>query len=368
MMSKSEPKYTLANSVEEMLLPETISAPLGRGISQVSCRPFESSKGFSGNQLFHVEADGHKLVMKRLRPSVDWIAMATDDHLCRSVRVWQFGLLDRTLPHMKHGILAACQDGAEYALLMQDVSKGLIPFNSVLTHKTIVAMLDALAALHATFWEDEALNHPELGLAKLESLVSFGWPSQWHRYPHAETTLAMLRQGWEVLFELLEPDVRDALQSIMQRPQPLFDALAKFPATLAHGDYRLDNLAHFPASEELVVFDWQFASYAPATICMCWFVMSMSGNVTRGDAMSSISARRQEYFWYYHQKLFEHLGARFDQSLWQPMLDLGSVVEVLRKGNWHALFSVTGDEEEKAYMRRSVDTYNDVVRKGLTWL
>ena len=53
----------------------------------------------------------------------------------------------------------------------------------------------------------------------------------------------------------------------MQNPQPLYNALAKFPATFIHGDYRADNLALFPDTQELLVFDWQYAGYAPAMIC-----------------------------------------------------------------------------------------------------
>lgn len=91
---------------------------------------------------------------------------------------------------------------------------------------------------------------------------------------------------------------------------------------------------------------------------MCWFVMS-----------GGLFDRQDEYVDYYHRQLTKYLGDRFDPGLWQPMLELSSMVDVLRKGNFHAYFSVTGeDEANKAYMRQSVDSYNEIVRRGLAWL
>lgn len=358
MSVKYESKYVLYDSVEEMLSPGVLSILLGRTVSQVTCRPFDNTNGFSGNQLFYVEADRHKLVLKRMRPAVDWLAMGTHDHRCRAIRVWQYGLLDRIQPQMQHTILAACQDGDEYGILMQDVSDGLILFGQEITTQMVYPMLDALARMHAIFWEDENLNAAELGLCDMMTVIPNFWPKMLHNYRHDPKIVAMLKQGWQALFELVEPDVRDALQSLMENPQPLFDSLAKYPSTFIHSDYRLDNLAWMADTYELFVFDWQAASYAPATICMCWFVMS-----------GGLFDKQWEYVEYYRQRLSNYLGDRFDPGLWQPMLELGCLVDVLRKGNWHALFSVTGeDEADKAYMRQSVDSYNDLVRRGLTWI
>jgi hypothetical protein len=358
MSENYEVKYTLFDSLAEMLSPDTLSNLLGYSVSDVTCRPFENTNGFSGNQLFYVEADMHKLVLKRMRQAVDWISICTNDHRCRSIRIWQYGLLDLIRPHMQHAILAASRDADDFAILMQDVSDGLISNGQEITPQMVYPMLDALARMHAIFWEDEKLKAVELGLNDIQAIIPFGWPTQWDRYPHAREIVALMKQGWEVLFELVEPDVRQALQWIMDDPQPLYDTLAKYPSTLIHSDYRLDNLAWMADARDLVVFDWQFAGYAPATVCMCWFVMS-----------GGLFDKQWEYVEYYRQRLSNYLGDHFDPGLWQPLLELGCLVDVLRKGNWHAYFSVTGEDEAyKAHMRKSVDSYNDLVRKGLEWI
>jgi len=358
MMGKYETKYTLFDSLAAMLSPETLSSLLGCTVSRVACRPFEYSNGFSGNRLFNVEADAHKLVLKILRPAFDWLAMGTKDQRCRAIRVWQYGLLDRIRPHMQHAILAACRDADEYGILMQDLSAGLIPFGQEVTPQLVYPMLDALARMHAIFWDDENLYADELGLCQPVKVASSFWPRMLDNYRHDPVIVAKLKKGWEALFELVEPDVRDALQSLMDNPQTLFDTLAKYPSTFVHSDYRLDNLAWMADTHELFVFDWQNAGIAPATIGMSWFVMS-----------GGLFDRQDEYVEYYRRQLTKYLDGRLDPGQWQPMLELGCMVDVLRKGNWHAYFSVTGEDEAgKAYMRQSVDSYNDIVRRGLAWL
>jgi len=348
----------LLDSVETMLSPRILGELLHRKVRHVTCRPFETPNGFSGNQMFRVQADGYPLVMKRLRPTADWIALALRDTRCRSIRVWEYGLLDHIQPNMRHAILIACQDGDDYALLMQDVSAGLIRWGQKITPQMIHPMLDALAVMHAMFWEDEGLSNAALSLCHVEDIVPAFWPSTWDRYRHEVEVVETLEKGWEALFELVEPDVRDALQALMENPDPLYTALARFLTTFLHADYRPDNLALLPETSDLFFFDWQWAAYAPATIGMCWFVMD-----------GGVFERQDEYVKYYRRHLADLLGDRFDWGQWQSMVELGCLVDVLRKGNWHALFAVTGDDEDnKAYMRQSVDSYNDIVRKGLVWL
>jgi hypothetical protein len=125
-----------------------------------------------------------------------------------------------------------------------------------------------------------------------------------------------------------------------------------------HGDYRTGNLALLPESNQVVALDWQWAGYAPAIICLSWFVMA-------GEFLS-VQAVAADY---YRTQLAARLGDRFDPDLWQPMYEVGCLVDVLRKGCWHAFFAAYNDaEESRASMRRSVDSYSAIVRQGLKWL
>jgi hypothetical protein len=305
--------------------------------------------------MFHVSADNQPLVLKRMRPEKDWLAIGSDDNRCRAVRVWQYGLLDRLQPHIHHHTLAACHEGDEYAILMHDISPGLVSFGKEITAQMFRSMLDGLAAMHAIFWEDEYLTAVELGLCSMRSRLAIYGTEKLHLYQNTPQIAADIAQGFEALLNMIEPDVRDALQSLLQNPQPLSDALSNYPATLVHGDYRLDNLALTPESGELVVFDWQNAAYIPATIDLCWF--SIFGNVFHPG---------EDWIPYYQRILFTLLGTRFDHALWPAMVDLGNLVAVLTIGNWHALFAATS--QDPSCWRRSVNSFNELVRRGIQWL
>ena len=355
MLIQLEEKHTIFDSVDEMLSPESLSRLLKRSVTRIDCAPFESSNGFSANQLFHVTADDQSLVMKGMRPGKDWLAIGSDDNRCRAIRIWQFGLLDQMQPQICHGTIAACKDGEEYAILMHDISPGLVGFARQPTIEMFQSMLDGLATMHALFWEDQRLTDQELGLCDMRSRLAIYGTEKLDLYQHTPQIAASIAQGFDALFHMVEPAVRDALQSLLKNPQPLSYALSNYPATLVHGDYRLDNLAIMPGGQELVAFDWQNVAYVPPTIDLCWFAMS-----------GGVFPRQEECIHYYRQRLFNLLGARFDHTLWSAMVDLGSLVTVLTIGSWHALFATIGDDTD--YMRRSVDSYNELVRRGIRWL
>ena len=85
MSQELEAKYTLFESIEEMLSPDTLCTILQRPVSQVTCEPFDDSGGLSGSLLYRVAADDQPLIMKRLRPTRDWIFIGTNDQRCRPV-------------------------------------------------------------------------------------------------------------------------------------------------------------------------------------------------------------------------------------------------------------------------------------------
>jgi hypothetical protein len=356
-MDRFEPKHALFDNIEEMLSTDVLSDLLKQNILSVECRPFDSHDGFSGNTMSFMQAGDQKLVMKRLRPKYDWKSIASQDHRSRSVVVWQYGLLDRIRPHMEHKIIAACRDIEGHAILMHDVTVGLFYGNEI-TRETVYLLLDALAAMHAIYWEDESLQDPALGLCEVEKLIKISWPEHCTAYSHDTKTIEMINKGWEALFDLLAPDVRDLIQLLMAQPQVMVNKLAKFPSTFIHADYRTGNLALLSDANQVVALDWQDASYAPAVLCLCWFIISGGIFEIQEDAAE-----------YYRQQLTDRLGDRLDPGIWQPMLDVGCMVEVLRKGNWHALFATSHpDENVQVLNRKSVQTYNNLVRKGIQWL
>ena len=105
-------QHVLYDSVDEMLAPEALSELCGHRVSRVRRAPLECN-GKSGSQLLAVETNdgqGPRFVLKRVSLERDWIMRLTDDRHCRSVALWQHGLLDRVRHRIEHAILACARD------------------------------------------------------------------------------------------------------------------------------------------------------------------------------------------------------------------------------------------------------------------
>ena len=356
--------YALYASVDELLAPETLTALTGQPVKHVRCLPMES--GFSGSALLMVEANGgqgsRRFVLKRMSRQRDWIMEATHDHCCRSVTLWQAGLLDRLQPTINHAILACAHDGDGWAMLMDDVSTTLLT-HQPFTVDQVYLLLHALATVHAIFWAVVELTEPELGLCASTDLIQIFSPATGRRFASVPSPIPQrLVEGWRALQEIAAPDVVDVLNNLYTNPQPLCDALARYPATLVHGDYRSQNLGLAQqAAPQAVILDWQLAGYGAATIDLAWFLSTP--NVLLSPVAPDVATA------YYRQQLVEQLGTRFDEGCWQPLLTLGRLVNVLRSACPKAWSVVnTADEAMQATQRRALETYSEQVRAALQWL
>ena len=346
-------EHPVFGSVEEMLAPSALSQLLGTPITSVSVAPLPSN-GFSANELSYVRAGDHRLVLKRLSTD-DWLTRVSKDEQCRSMAVWRTGLLDRLEPQLRHGIVAGSRDGTHNALLMRDVSAGLYPGGRSLTpvdtrDRRTELILEALAVTHARFWGDVALENPAYELADIETLLTMIWPASWPAMESNPDALGMVQRGWQVLLDLMEPDVRATIEQVMADPGPLVDALAAEPATLLHGDYRLDNLAVLP-DDSVTAFDWQFAGRGPGVMDLAWLGQSAGLFEYRGWAFDC-----------YRHALLGALDGELDVPRWDRALAIARLANVLRVGCFPAWFAVHGDEQD--YNRRIVAEYDDIIRHG----
>jgi hypothetical protein len=356
--------YQLYASVDELLAPETLTALTGQPVNYVRALP--TSGGNSGANVVAVEANGGatstRYILKRMSRQSDWTMLASDDRHCRSVALWQSGLLDRLQPGIDHAIIAGAFDGDGWALLMQDIAPTLLEPKEF-TAAEVYRLLDGLATLHATFWETPELAAPALGLCDTQQMLRVFSPQAGHAFPSVSNPLRQwISEGWTALQELVAPDVVDVLNQLQADPQPLCTALARYPSTLVHGDYRRDNLGIvWQAAPQVVIIDWQLAGYGAATIDLAWFLCMpnlLLSPVSVGDATE-----------FYRQRLAERLGARFDDRWWQPLLALGQLVNVLRTGCFKAWFIVHPvDEVLQATERSALGAYEQQVRTALQWL
>jgi hypothetical protein len=194
-------------------------------------------------------------------------------------RIWLSGAT-RTLPA---GVRSPTLDVARHAeraewwILMEDVSEGILPRGTYDEAKAR-ALLRAIARLHARFWErDEELAASALpssasvedGLARLTAHLVRGEPP-------ADPGLAGFAQDFWVARTLL-PVFLDALRSedadfyrrLCGDHARITRALARYPRTFIHGDLRRANISF--VGDDVVLFDWERAACGPAARDLEWY-------------------------------------------------------------------------------------------------
>jgi hypothetical protein len=362
-------KYELYSSIDEMLMPNVLSQLEGRPIDYARCLPFNSEASKSGSHFLVVETNGDpgsRYLLKRVALAWDWLMRNTDDHRCRSVRLWQYGLLDRLPPEIEHGIVACAHDGEGWAVLMRDVSAGLVPY-ACFSQEENELFLAGLATIHATFWQMPKLDDPALGLCTLRQIYTVLSPQTGHREaggPDGHPKLIL--EGWDLLKTLVAEDVAGIIESLLEDPQPLCAALARYPHTLLHGDYRQANLGRLRGDrDQAAVLDWQLAAMAPPAVDLARYLATNS-------ALLPIS--KEATIDAYRQQLAQGLGDHFDENWWQPQLELGLLGAFVQDGwaialkatHWSAAW--TQETGGPNHWRADLAWWSEQVRTALKWL
>ncbi|MEC7909463.1 MAG: oxidoreductase family protein [Actinomycetota bacterium] len=106
--------------------------------------------------------------------------------------------------------------------------------------------IDALARHHAAFWESERFDGDL-------SWLPYGWD-----VPFPQAIAQGFSEAWPSCMEMFPNGVSDRVKKVGEKFPTVTSEmmeLADSPITLAHGDFRLDNL--FFENETLKVIDWQ---------------------------------------------------------------------------------------------------------------
>ena len=347
------------SSLEEMLLPRNLTNLLGRQVNTVEITPILEHTGFSGASLFNVKLNGENgLFLKEITDDADWFAVTTHDTNCRSVTIYEYGVLDLLLPTIQHVILACAVEKKKRSILMKDVSAGIVPFRTPLTKSQVEIALSALATMHATFWDSHELKDVALGLCSATDLVGCMSIAVVQQNSHLTGPLpTMVSRGWEVLKEELESDAFNALETLIYSPEALTAAFANYPSSLVHGDYRASNFSYLSDSA-IALFDWQMASFGLPSIDLCWFLDSPEFNRSTYEFESASSF----YLQCINRKLKEPIG----QEQWNAMLDLGQLANTIRMAVFTAYFARYNDiESEKVRLQADLPSYNTLIRAGL---
>ncbi len=358
-------KRDLFPSVKEMLDPIVLSELLGQRVSTVATYPLLAQYNKSGSRLMRVEVNhghGTQLILKRVSLETDWLMRATNDVHCRSVMLWQQGLLDMLPLEIDHATVACAHEGAGWAILLRDVSDKLLP-NARFSQSGNELMLDAMAALHATFFESPLLATPKLGLCQVCDVYSMFSPPTGKREAEGPDEVPQrILEGWEMVNTAVPADVADLILALLEEPKPLCDALKQYPHTLVHGDWRHANQGlERNGHSRLILLDWQLAVAAPPAV-------ELGRGLGTNSALLPVS--KEEAIAFYKQRLVVRLGSRFDESWWEPQLALGLLGGFLQDG-WAIVLKATHwhvGAEAREHWQADLSWWTEQVRAGEKWL
>ena len=361
-------------SLEAMLSVDAMSALEGRDVEHVEVDrwPPDAFRAISGCEFLKVRSSGRggcrQYVVKRTSYATDLIMRLSDDRRCRERLVWERGILDVLPAEVTSPMLAHAIDGDGWALLMCDVSASLQPLErrrgnawNVLSGTQATGIVDALASIHAAFYGNPSLEDPSLGLCTAAQLYTWTTPAVLEREgPSTNWFIDAQRSGWAMLERLESVDVAAALRQLRADPTPLVDALARYPATLVHGDPRRENIGFSRTGRRrLVLIDWQFAAALPPTVDLAWMVMNCQ----------PMALSKEQVIDRYHGQLASRLGAHFDERTWEPQLRLALLGQALRVMG-HMLWAAhqTGDLLNRERMQGEIPWLCEQARAGLAHL
>jgi hypothetical protein len=205
-----------------------------------------------------------RLVLKRVRLALDWGARRTGDTTGREAAPLAEPTLRGIWDAFRCPYRAYAIHDGEVGLLMDDLSPYLLSdADSRVDEAHEDALLAALAALHARFWESPALRLPAL-VPPERALAVFGpeAPDEEARQPAPHPIFEWVRQGWAASLRRLPP----SLGELLRRPAEPFARLAGgLPRTLRHANTRLDNFAFYPDGT-VAAFDFAGLGTGPPTL------------------------------------------------------------------------------------------------------
>jgi aminoglycoside/choline kinase family phosphotransferase len=191
-------------------------------------------------------------------------------------------------PIVFHGALDA-DDLSRFVLLLEDLAPSAVADQVAgLTFDEAAMAVDALARLHARWWGDPALD-------RLDWLLAIN-------SPEFKRLTDIYPQCWPAVLdfvgEAMPAEVRDAGARLATQMARMLDQAYERPRTMAHGDYRADNMFFRPGCEivPFAVADWQIVFKGNAVFDLAYLLTgSLDVDVRR--------SRERELLALYHGRL-----------------------------------------------------------------
>jgi hypothetical protein len=188
-----------------------------------------------------------------------------------------------------------------YALLIEDLSNYRMGDQAVgCSEEDVRNIIATMARLHAQFWASDSLD-------------DMSWIT-----PYSVTSRIMQMRFLQGIDRYLAeegarltPARRNLLGWLRKHGIALTETFGEEPATLLHGDVRLDNICFDDESGEVVLFDWQTMLAGPAASDLAYFISA----TIPGDADES---QVDELIDVYHGELSKHgVDVSRDRLRWQ---------------------------------------------------
>ncbi|MFI5041390.1 MAG: aminoglycoside phosphotransferase [Acidimicrobiales bacterium] len=226
----------------------------------------------SGARFEWVTIGGERLVLKFQDARVDcWMRASGDIAGRRFASLWGSGLLDAMPSVIDHAVVGAAVEDNVGAILLRDVSAGLLPSGDIpFGAGQHLRFLDHMATMHARFWG----WHDDVGLTPLATRYLMLSPA----VAAAEAALGsdavvpkLMATGWDLL-PSVAPRLAEVVLPLLGDPTPLVDALSEVPHTFVHGDWKAANLGSHPDGRTILL-DWGEApGEAAPTADLTWYL------------------------------------------------------------------------------------------------
>jgi hypothetical protein len=304
---------TRVDLIEDLVEPAVLSAFAGP-VARVSEAPM-SAPGFSGSSHTRLTLRGklyrpRTLVLKCTPLERDWTVYRTGNGIAREPRLLDAPELSGVWEVFHCPYLAHAEEPGMAAMLMEDLEPWLFPdVREPLPAASEEALLGALAAMHARFWESPALDLPWLTAPHVYGFVlgpGAGAEEARRRSPHP--MFARVAAGWRAALAHVPAPVG----RLLSRPGEAYaDAIRGLPRTLVHGDAKVANFAILPDGR-VSAFDWQLVGASPPSVDIGWYLAINASRLARP---------REDVLRLYRSLLEEALGRGLDESLWARLTD-----------------------------------------------
>ena len=320
-------KHELFPSVDAMLAPETLSKLVGESITQVTTKP-DGEFDLSGNKKVLVETNGGtgtSYILKQVVPEENWIVLATDDDLGRETRLWEHGIIDRLENTVVSPNIACAMYDSGWAFLMHDISSTIVGKDgSKITEVENRTCLERIADVQAEFWQDPALQNPDLGLMDIRNYLHQWLPKTCRPHKGVHFIFDAILDGWERIDKFIDPDISEIVTEWLEAPKLLEDALNRFPHTLVHGAFMASSIGiQLEPETKFYLSNWIGATVGTPAMDLVWWIATNTGN---------LPVSFDEVIEIYKQALASRLGDAFSEDWWQPQLDVTLCAGFLRLG------------------------------------